>query len=160
MPLSTRPQAGAGQRMLVRDYLNFVGIAILSGLTILCYLVILPILIRKKDNAYVVIAVVGSWCFRSQRAAFSRPAGTNLSRSLCAVYQGRLPGRLLLCSSVEADAEAEGLESKHRRGKARSIFIEVRCVSSYRRCAAEARSLREKESGGGRIPCAPKISTI
>ena len=40
------------------DYLNFVGIAILSGLTILCYLVILPILIRKKDTAYVVIAVV------------------------------------------------------------------------------------------------------
>src|SRR5512141_568328 len=40
------------------DYLNFVGIAMLSGLTILCYLVILPILIRKKDTAYVVIAVV------------------------------------------------------------------------------------------------------
>jgi hypothetical protein len=40
------------------DYLNFVGIAILSGLTILCYLVILPILLRKKDTAYVVIAIV------------------------------------------------------------------------------------------------------
>jgi putative copper export protein len=40
------------------DYLNFVGIAILSGLTILCYLVILPILARKKDRAYVVIAIV------------------------------------------------------------------------------------------------------
>ena len=40
------------------DYLNFVGIAILSGLTILCYLVILPILIRKKDTPYVVIAIV------------------------------------------------------------------------------------------------------
>ena len=39
------------------DYLNFVGIAILSGLTILCYLVILPILIRKKDTPYVVIAI-------------------------------------------------------------------------------------------------------
>ncbi len=39
------------------DYLNFVGIAMLSGLTILCYLVILPILIRKKDTAYVIIAV-------------------------------------------------------------------------------------------------------
>lgn len=39
------------------DYLNFVGIAILSGLTILCYIVILPILIRKKDTAYVVIAI-------------------------------------------------------------------------------------------------------
>ncbi|NTW58043.1 MAG: hypothetical protein HGB21_00770 [Nitrospirae bacterium] len=40
------------------DYLNFIGIAILSGLTILCYLVILPILARKKDRAYVVIAIV------------------------------------------------------------------------------------------------------
>jgi len=40
------------------DYLNFVGIAILSGLTILCYLRILPILSRKKDTAYVVIAIV------------------------------------------------------------------------------------------------------
>lgn len=40
------------------DYLNFVGIAILSGLTILCYLVILPILIKKKDTPYVVIAIV------------------------------------------------------------------------------------------------------
>jgi hypothetical protein len=39
------------------DYLNFVGIAMLSGLTILCYMVILPILIRKKDTAYVVIAI-------------------------------------------------------------------------------------------------------
>ena len=40
------------------DYLNFIGIAILSGLTILCYLVILPILIRKKDTPYVVIAIL------------------------------------------------------------------------------------------------------
>jgi putative copper export protein len=40
------------------DYLNFIGIAILSGLTILCYLVILPILARKKDRAYVVIAIM------------------------------------------------------------------------------------------------------
>jgi hypothetical protein len=40
------------------DYLNFVGIAILAGLSVLCYLVILPILIRKKDTAYVVIAIL------------------------------------------------------------------------------------------------------
>ena len=46
------PHVGQG------DYLNFVGIAILSGLTILCYLVILPILIRKKDTPYVVIATL------------------------------------------------------------------------------------------------------
>ena len=40
------------------DYLNFIGIAILSGLTILCYIVILPILFRKKDTAYAIIAIV------------------------------------------------------------------------------------------------------
>lgn len=40
------------------DYLNFISIAILAGLTILCYLVILPILLRKKDTSYVVITIV------------------------------------------------------------------------------------------------------
>jgi len=40
------------------DYLNFVGIAMLAGLSILCYLSILPILIRKKDTAYVAIAIL------------------------------------------------------------------------------------------------------
>ncbi len=51
---------GWGWAMLVGkgDYLNFVGIAILAGLTILCYLVILPILIRKKNTPYVVIAIL------------------------------------------------------------------------------------------------------
>lgn len=45
------PKAGLG------DYMNFIGIAMLAGLTILCYLVILPILIRKKDTAYIIIAI-------------------------------------------------------------------------------------------------------
>jgi hypothetical protein len=40
------------------DFLNFVGIAILSGVTIICYLVIVPTLLRKKDTAYVTMAVV------------------------------------------------------------------------------------------------------
>src|SRR4030066_1519236 len=40
------------------DYLNFVGIAFLAGLTILCYLVILPILIRKKDTPFIIIAIL------------------------------------------------------------------------------------------------------
>jgi len=40
------------------DYLNFIGIALLAGLTIVCYLVILPILMRKKDVPYVVIAII------------------------------------------------------------------------------------------------------
>ena len=40
------------------DYLNFIGIAFLAGLTILCYLVILPILIRKKDTPFIIIAIL------------------------------------------------------------------------------------------------------
>ncbi len=39
------------------DYMNFVGIAILAGLTIVCYLSILPLLLRKKDTPYVLIAL-------------------------------------------------------------------------------------------------------
>lgn len=40
------------------DMLNLVPIALLSGLTIVCYLAIIPSLIRKKDTAYVVIAII------------------------------------------------------------------------------------------------------
>ena len=40
------------------DMLNFLPIAFLSLLTIVCYIVIIPGLIRKKDTAYVVIAVL------------------------------------------------------------------------------------------------------
>ncbi|RJQ14724.1 MAG: hypothetical protein C4560_12185 [Nitrospiraceae bacterium] len=39
------------------DYLNFVGIAWLAGLTILCYSAIIPILLRKKETPYVLIAI-------------------------------------------------------------------------------------------------------
>ena len=40
------------------DFLNFIGIAILGGVTIICYLAIVPTLLRKKDNAYVAMALV------------------------------------------------------------------------------------------------------
>jgi hypothetical protein len=40
------------------DFLNFVGIAFLAGVTILCYVRIIPILFRKKDTVYGVIAIV------------------------------------------------------------------------------------------------------
>jgi hypothetical protein len=39
------------------DYLNFIGVAILSGLTIVCYAVILPIFKRRKDTAFFFIAL-------------------------------------------------------------------------------------------------------
>ncbi len=40
------------------DFLNFIGIAFLSGVTIICYLRIIPILFRKKDTVYAVLAII------------------------------------------------------------------------------------------------------
>jgi hypothetical protein len=40
------------------DMLNLLPIAFLSLLTVICYLVLLPGLVRKKDTAYLVIAVL------------------------------------------------------------------------------------------------------
>ncbi|MBC8413123.1 hypothetical protein H8E50_05585 [bacterium] len=40
------------------DMLTFLPIAFLSVLTIICYLAIIPGLLRKKDTAYVVLAVI------------------------------------------------------------------------------------------------------
>ena len=40
------------------DMLNFVPIAFLSLLTIICYISLIPGLLRKKDTTYTVIAIV------------------------------------------------------------------------------------------------------
>ncbi len=40
------------------DYLNFVGIAVLSAVTIVCFVRIVPSLIAKGDFVYAVIATV------------------------------------------------------------------------------------------------------
>jgi hypothetical protein len=40
------------------DMLNFLPIAFLSLLTIICYVSILPGLLRKKDTAYVVLVII------------------------------------------------------------------------------------------------------
>ena len=40
------------------DYMNFIGIALLSAVTVFCYLRILPILIAAKDKVFTVIAVL------------------------------------------------------------------------------------------------------
>lgn len=39
------------------DFLNFVPVAILSGVTIICYLAIAPGLFRRGDKAYGIMAV-------------------------------------------------------------------------------------------------------
>jgi hypothetical protein len=40
------------------DFLNFIGIAFLAGVSIICYLSIIPSLFRKKDIIYAVLAIV------------------------------------------------------------------------------------------------------
>jgi len=53
------PTGWAWLTMLGRsDFLNFIGIAILGGVTIICYLAIIPTLVRKKDNAYLAMALL------------------------------------------------------------------------------------------------------
>lgn len=39
------------------DFLNFLPIAILSGVTILCYIVIVPVFQRKGEKAYMIMAI-------------------------------------------------------------------------------------------------------
>ena len=38
------------------DFLNFVGVAVLAGITILCYLAIIPTLLKNNDKVYALIA--------------------------------------------------------------------------------------------------------
>jgi hypothetical protein len=40
------------------DMLNFIGVAVLAGMTVICYLRIVPIFIRKKDTVYLIIALL------------------------------------------------------------------------------------------------------
>ncbi|BCB96862.1 hypothetical protein JZK55_17840 [Dissulfurispira thermophila] len=40
------------------DFLNFIGIAFLAGVTIFCYLAVIPIFFRKKDTVYGIIAII------------------------------------------------------------------------------------------------------
>ena len=40
------------------DFINFVGITILAGVTVGCYLAIIPPLLRRRDVLYAVLAVL------------------------------------------------------------------------------------------------------
>ena len=39
------------------DFLNFIGIVVLSAITIFCFLAIVPTLLRNNDKAFAVLAV-------------------------------------------------------------------------------------------------------
>ena len=59
LKLAHPPTGWAWMTMLGKgDFVNFIGIAILGGITIICYLAILPTLLRKKDNVYVTMALL------------------------------------------------------------------------------------------------------
>ena len=40
------------------DFINFIGIAVLAGSTILCYLAIVPMLLKNNDRVYAVLALL------------------------------------------------------------------------------------------------------
>jgi hypothetical protein len=40
------------------DFLNFIGIAFLAGVTIICYLRVIPILLKKNDSTYAILAAI------------------------------------------------------------------------------------------------------
>ncbi len=40
------------------DFLNFIGIAFLAGVTIICCLPIIPIFLKKKDKVYATIVIL------------------------------------------------------------------------------------------------------
>ena len=40
------------------DFVNFIGIATLAGVTILCYAAIVPTLLKNKDTVYAIIAIL------------------------------------------------------------------------------------------------------
>ena len=44
--------------MNVHDFINFLGIAILAGVTILCYAAIVPTLLKSKDTVFAILAIL------------------------------------------------------------------------------------------------------
>ena len=40
------------------DFINFIGVALLAGVTVICYAAIVPTLLKSKDTVYAVLAVI------------------------------------------------------------------------------------------------------
>jgi hypothetical protein len=40
------------------DFINFIGVAILAGVTIICYASIIPLLLKNNDKVYALIATL------------------------------------------------------------------------------------------------------
>jgi len=53
------PQGWTWLKLLNKgDFLNFLGIAFLAGVTIICYIAVIPIFFRKKDKIYGILAII------------------------------------------------------------------------------------------------------
>ena len=53
-------EAGWGWVRMLRcgDFVNFIGVAILAGVTVLCYLAIMPLLLKRRDTIYAILALL------------------------------------------------------------------------------------------------------
>ena len=40
------------------DFINFIGITMLAGVTVLCYLAVFPLLLKRKDTIYAVLVLL------------------------------------------------------------------------------------------------------
>ncbi len=40
------------------DFINFIGVAVLAGVSIICYLAIVPILLKNDDKVFAVLALL------------------------------------------------------------------------------------------------------
>jgi len=63
-PVGLAASAGQG------DFLNFLGIAFLSGVTILCYIRIIPIFFRRRIRYTEFWRSSKSWCLCSPHPAY------------------------------------------------------------------------------------------
>ncbi|MFC1596436.1 DUF1634 domain-containing protein [Planctomycetota bacterium] len=53
-------EAGWGWLKMLQygDFVNFIGIATLAGVTLICYAAIVPLLLKRKDTIYAVLAIL------------------------------------------------------------------------------------------------------
>jgi hypothetical protein len=40
------------------DFINFIGVAVLAGVSVICYLAIVPVLLKNNDKVYAVLALL------------------------------------------------------------------------------------------------------
>jgi hypothetical protein len=40
------------------DFINFIGVAVLAGVSIICYLAIIPVLLKNNDKVYAALALL------------------------------------------------------------------------------------------------------